>query len=381
MRILEVIDTLSMGGAQRVVERLARAAAHTPDVRISVATFSEPDDRLVHDALTSLGVEVHVRVPRTRGDLSDPTVPLHLARLARHHDLVHTHLGTANVLGAAAGRLARRPSVLTLHTVQPGGGERRVGSDLRSRAVDWALHSGATHVVAVGNAVRDAHAGRVGGRAVPVITNPAPEPAPIAADERAAARSDLGLSGHVLVAVGRLEAPKGLDHLLLAMNDLPADTTLVLAGEGSLDDQLRRQAEAVGIADRVRFLGNVDDVAGVLAAADVFVSSSIREGMPMAVLEAMARGLPVVATDVGDVRATVAGGGTIVDAADPDALAAAIGAMREPAVASRHGREALRLAGDVHGSGPWFARWCALWRAAIDGRPAPAQPPMPETSR
>jgi len=80
---------------------------------------------------------------------------------------------------------------------------------------------------------------------------------------------------------------------------------LAIAGRGDQDEALRAQAAALGVADRLHLLGLRADVANVLAGADVFVLPSLSEGLPIALLEAMFTGCPIVASDVGDVRAAL----------------------------------------------------------------------------
>lgn len=133
----------------------------------------------------------------------------------------------------------------------------------------------------------------------------------------------------IIGSVGRLSGEKGQAYLLLAavriLRERPR-AILVLVGEGRAESALRAQAAGLGIADRVLFVGLRRDVPQLLPQFDVFVLPSLREGLPMAALEAMAVGVPVVATAVGDVPRLVTAGetGFLVPPADPDALAVAI---------------------------------------------------------
>lgn len=140
--------------------------------------------------------------------------------------------------------------------------------------------------------------------------------------------------GTVLIGtVGRLDAVKDQAGLITAFRilceALPHECSrlrLVLLGEGSQRAALESQIASAGLSARVRLLGNRNDVAPLLAEFDVFALSSIAEGMPGVLLEAMASGLPVVATDVGGVGEVVVAGmtGTLVSANDPKALAGAL---------------------------------------------------------
>jgi len=145
---------------------------------------------------------------------------------------------------------------------------------------------------------------------------------------RAEIRASLGVPSRTPVALclARLEPQKRHDVLLDAWAAVDGDAVLWLAGDGSLRPELERRAAALG--RRVEFLGTRADVPDLLAAADVTVLTSDWEGLPLAVLESMAAGRPVVATDVGGIGGVLAGGGGIVvPPADPAATAAALNTL------------------------------------------------------
>lgn len=145
---------------------------------------------------------------------------------------------------------------------------------------------------------------------------------------------DFAPSGTVLVGnVARLDKVK--DHACLisafkCLHEMARETSvdcrLVIAGAGPQRDALQHRIERLGLSRTVRLLGNRDDVAQLLAECDVFALSSIAEGMPVTLLEAMASGLPVVATNVGGIASVVEDRvtGTLVPAGDPQALAFAL---------------------------------------------------------
>lgn len=122
--------------------------------------------------------------------------------------------------------------------------------------------------------------------------------------------------------------------------EVRSDVRFVLVGHGPLHDDLVAQAEALGVADKVIFAGFRDDVADVLAASDLFVLSSLWEGMPLALLEAMAAGCAAVSTNVGGVAQVLQHGvtGLLVPPADPPALASSIlRYMNDPQLKRQHG--------------------------------------------
>jgi starch synthase (maltosyl-transferring) len=126
----------------------------------------------------------------------------------------------------------------------------------------------------------------------------------------------------LVLTVARLDAQKGLPYLLDAAAAVP-DAVFAIAGDGPERAMLEARARTLGLEDRVRFLGHRRDVPALLAASDVFVLPSLAEGLPLSVLEAMAVGIPVVATAIGGTDEVVHDGetGTLVAPGDADALA------------------------------------------------------------
>jgi glycosyltransferase involved in cell wall biosynthesis len=150
----------------------------------------------------------------------------------------------------------------------------------------------------------------------------------------------------VIGAVGRLSAEKGFDVLIRAGERLVQaghELDVVIAGDGGAEPQLRALIAKLGLQDRVRLVGHRGDPRGLYEAMDLFVLSSYREGLPNVVLEAMAMGVPVVATRVAGVPRLVRDGdnGVLVEPGSADGLAAAIA----PLLADAGGRARLAAAG------------------------------------
>jgi glycosyltransferase involved in cell wall biosynthesis len=148
--------------------------------------------------------------------------------------------------------------------------------------------------------------------------------------------------------VGRLADGKGFDVLLAAAESLrDGDASVCLVGEGPLYDDLRAEIETRGLEDTVFLLGYRADVPRVLAASDVLVLPSYREGTPRVITEAMASGLPVVATNIAGIPEQVSDGesGYLIPTGDPDALAARLAELlADPALRERMGRCGVRRA-------------------------------------
>ena len=170
-----------------------------------------------------------------------------------------------------------------------------------------------------------------------------------------------------IVTVARLVPEKGLDDLVraaaLALRDCPA-LRVEIAGDGPCLSQLQALAASLGVSGHVRFHGAVRDVPGLLARASAFVLPSLSEGIPLTLLEAMARGLPVVATRVGGNCEVVVDGetGFLMPANDPAALAAAMLQLRDPGVAVPMGRAGRRRVEEFFDVRPMVAAYESLYR-------------------
>ncbi len=155
--------------------------------------------------------------------------------------------------------------------------------------------------------------------------------------------------GVVLVAVGRLNAQKGFDVLLQALQHLqhPEGVRLVVVGGGEEHEALTRQSRGLGLDDRVRITGWTDQVRDFLSRGDIFVLPSRSEGFPLAIVEAMLAGLPVVASGVGGVPEAVRDGetGLLVPKEDPERLSAALQRLiDDPELRVSMGRRGRRVA-------------------------------------
>jgi glycosyltransferase involved in cell wall biosynthesis len=234
----------------------------------------------------------------------------------------HAHLTTplGCKYGLLAARLANVPGIVgTVHLVPGVGSGFRYG--LSQRLISACLQ----RYIAVSQAIADRLLTglRVPPRKLRVIQNGIPL-ARLGTPTRSAERASTQRRPVVLV-VARLEEQKGHAYLLEAAQHIP-EVDLAFAGEGSKRSELEAQADALGLADRVRFLGFRSDVPDLLAECDIFVLPSLCEGMPLAVLEAMAARKPVVATAISGIDETVVHGvtGVLVPPGDPAALANAI---------------------------------------------------------
>lgn len=317
LAILHVDPERGLGGGERQVLGLL-AHLHAAGHRQTLA--ADPRGRVASLA-TDLGV--HVAPLAIRNHLDVPAARRLAGLLAREpYAILHFHTARAHAMAAFLGAASGVPRVVT----------RRMDYRLRGGWYTRRLYNhGVQAVIAISEGVRamliasGVEPARI--HVVPSGVEPdrfAPPP-----NARAAARARYGIAdtAWLAVAVGALEERKGHGVLLDALAMLRDPRLRVLcAGDGSLRDALPARAAALGLADRVRFLGPVGDVAALLAAADALVMPSHHEGLGVAALEAMAAGLPIVASRVGGLPEAVVDGetGLLVPPGDAAALAAAL---------------------------------------------------------
>ncbi len=316
VRVLHVINELGSGGAEALVVEMVRRSA---DAGWVSAVASHGGRRVAE--LTEAGAphyEVAMSKRTVRGLLAarrDAT----RAVAAFQPDVVIAH----NVSASVVARLVRpvrsvivqKPPIVTVfHGV--------AGSEYRAAA--RILRMTSNRVVTVSDTARHRlQSAGLRGLDITTIHNAV---TPRTETSRHAARAALDLPQHAPIGlcVARMEHPKRHDLLLEAWHRLPpGDHLLLLAGDGSLRPRWERAARTHG--DRVRFLGDRSDIATLLAAADITTLISDSEGLPMAVLESLAAGRPVVASDVGGVREILGhGGGILVPRDDVGAIAKAL---------------------------------------------------------
>ncbi len=331
IEVCAVINSLGYGGAETLLVELV---GELDDVSFTVASFGG-DDSLA-DPLAAAGATVHDLGEAVR---FDPRAARRLRRLlaAGDVDVVHAHLPYAQTVARLVARSVGDAAVVSTQHNAPRAYHPLVRTTERltrpledvtvavSQAVERACTGDAHPPGAVGDDWCTIHNGiDVAGFAELVR----------AADAGAVRTSlDVAPGASLVLGVGRYVPDKAQRDLVagFAAADL-GDAALVLVGHGPLEADLRASAREHGVADRVHVTGEVQDVHPYYAAADVFASASRVEGLPVTVLEAMAAGLPVAATDVPGTREAVADGetGRLVPYGDAAALATALEALAAP---------------------------------------------------
>lgn len=319
-RVLLVSQPTTAGTARHVADLAAGLLGRGIDI-----TLACPPDGMLTGRARRDGVPV-IELPMNReiSPVADAVAFVRLLSLCRRlrPDVVHLHSSKAGFLGRLAGRLAGVPVVVfTPHcwSFQSASGRKRrfylALEKFASRFCDM------TVTVSKQEALEAIQEGVLAPEKVRVIPNG------VGPRDFEAAHS--AVRDIPFVSVGRLDEQKGYTYLLQAFADLgPSEpgARVSIVGDGPLRADLEREAAVLGISDRVSFVGEHDDVGEYLGRSHAFVLSSLWEGLPYTIIEAMAAGLPVICTDVGGCSELVIDGrtGFVVPPEDPVALAGAL---------------------------------------------------------
>ncbi len=364
--IAQVIPGLDrIGGAERQAILLAMGLRQR-GWRVSMVMLSGSGGAAARE-LSTAGIDC-ITLGMRKG-LADPRGWFRFNRWLRRSrpDVVHTHLPHAAWL-ARWSRLAAPVPVLvdTLHSSFPGKAGRHLGYRLSNFLAD--------QVTAVSEAAAGAHlaVGMVSRDRLIVLPNAVdPEKWRPNPELRAKVRRELGLANEFLwIAAGRLEPVKDYPTLLRAMALLPPPARLAIAGSGVAQAALTALSAQLGLSSRVRFFGFAPDLERWMQAADAFVLSSLWEGLPTALMEASACGLPAVATDVPGVSEVIPDS-PLVPPRNPQALAAAmIALMQTPAQARlAMGLRARQFAIERFALQSVLNRWEALYASLLHHAP------------
>jgi len=350
-RVLQLVDNLAVGGAQEVVRTLAEhLSAEGCDVRVCAL-----GDGPLRAGIEAAGIPV-ITLPGRHSSVVHPRAfAAEMAQLRRslgglvdryRIDIVQTHLLRSLdflVLSLKSGRDLKvywtfHNANFDLRRDHLQGHGWLLGPKRRAHHLLYALGARrADGLIAVAPEVRSAILSTM--RGVPadkiaVIPNGVDTRRYRRRGEREKTRAALGLaaSDQAVAVVATFKEQKGHRYLIEAAATLAADfprLRYLLIGDGQLRDDLERRIAATGLAGQFQLLGLRPDVPDLLAAADLFVLPSLWEGLPMALVEAMAAGLPVVATEVSGTRGVVVHGetGLLVPPGDGAALARAITAL------------------------------------------------------
>ena len=368
IRVLWVIKALGPGGAEQLL--LSAARVHDRDeVELECAFLIEDDPSFVAD-IEATGVRCH----RVTADGTSWLWPWRLRQLIAHgeFDVVHVHSplpGSVARLGARSVRSARRPELVTT--------EHCIWTSYHplTRVVNRATSRLDAAVIAVSDETLDSIVGPARGLAEALVHGIDLDAVRAQQVERDGVRAELGLGADEFVVgtVANFREQKDYPNLLRALRvlvDAGHPVRVVSVGHGPLEDDIRAMAAAMGLADRALFLGRRRDATRIMSAFDVFTLASLWEGLPVAMMEALAMGLPIVATRVGGIDEALGDEPlvSLVPPADADALASALGRVaKDPELRGKMGRRSSELAEryDIRRAARHIE---GVYRDVVDGR-------------
>jgi len=349
VRLLHIVGESRYGGIARIILGLGRVA-QAEGWQVDVLTTDPVVQKVVtQHGLGLVNLDVIRREIRPLWDLGG-LLRLHRFLRSEAYHIVHTHTSKGGFVGRLAARLAGTPVIV--HTAH--GFAFHEGSPAAPRLFYSALERLASRwcdrIVSVSQFHRDwaIQLGICASRKIMAIPNGVAEATRNHRMGSMELRRQLGARpGQLLIlSISRLAADKGLDHLIEATALLPRAARhvhVVIAGDGPSSDQLKQLANTLAVTDCVTFTGFREDVGDLLAACDLVILPSLREGLSMSLLEAMAAGKPIIATSIGSQREVASHGemALLVPPADATALRNAILRLAgDPALMARLGANA-----------------------------------------
>jgi len=373
VRVLHVVRPAVGGMRAHVLQLIVGLRAFGFDSELACPGDSE----LIHDALEASVVVHPISIVGPLHPLRDPLAISDLVRVIRDRrpSLIHAHGSKAGLLARVAARLSGGvPTIVTVHNQVLYGGISSIVRGVYLRAERWLSRSTA-RVIAVSEVLRREQVEVFGlpENLVVCIYNGI-DPSPfVAGGDRVAARRRLGMPEDAAAfgLAARFAPQKAHVQLVeAAIRVLERDgqAWAVLAGDGPLLETAKTKARASRVRDRILFPGFQTDMPGFLAALDVYCSAAVAEGLGIATIEAMAAGLPVVATAVGGTPEVVEEGvtGLLVPAGRPQALADALSPLLRDAVARKKmGAAGQARALELFSEARMLERTAAVYREAL----------------
>jgi len=362
IRLIQVVPGLQLGGMEQVVIQLTRVLDRD---RFDVSVLCLRSEGPFAEELRDAGIPVLRLEQRSAGPDYFAFRRLWASFRRDPVTVVHTHNTEAMLTAGLGGALARVPTLV--HTDHA----REFPDKLRYMVAEHLIARAYYRVVGVSDhTTRElARYEKIPRHKLMTIPNGI-DPAPFAAAaEPGATRQALGIAGRgpVLGIGAKLRPEKRIGDLIEAVSHLRAEfpeIVLLIAGVGGEEKRLRRAAADHGVADAVRFLGLRRDMPDILRALDVMVLPSSREGNPMILLEALAAGVPVVASRVGGIPEVIEHGrnGSLVEPFRPRALAGELARLlRDPELRARYNREGRRTFEERYSAQAMARRYEAIY--------------------
>jgi glycosyltransferase involved in cell wall biosynthesis len=321
IKLMQITHDLAIGGLQQVVVNICRSI-NREKFDVSVLCLRALGEFVPE--VEKLGVRVFYLPQKEKG--TDYFSFLKVARILRQEqiDVIHTHNTQPFVDGTLGALLSGVKTIV--HTDHA----RDFPDKIRYMVAEHLMSYFAYRVIGVSEhtTANLVHYEKISPRKIMTIENGLDGSRFQIEIDRPAKRKELGIKGSgPIIGLGvRLTEQKGITYLLQAMPEIikaVPDVTLVIAGDGTLKNKLRHEAETLGIKEHILFLGSRLDVPQLLKLFDIYVLPSLWEGLPMVLLEAMAARCPIVATDVGGVSNMITDGknGILVEPENPRRLA------------------------------------------------------------
>lgn len=343
MKVCHVASGDLWAGAEVQVFNMVSAQNESGAVDVSALLLNE--GRLTNE-LRRLGIRTEV-IEEDRHSFYEILRQADRWLSGRNIDIIHSHRFKENILAAKLRQRNRaRYLVQTVHGLgEPFRGITRLKAGVMSYANRWYSRRYFDLIVAVSEDIGRSLRPHFGDERVAVVYNSVEMPVGDAAADRLRIRAEFELDDTKILigTAGRLTPVKAYDQFLLAAREIAnvsPQARFLIAGDGPLGDSLKAQANQLGLADKVLFPGFRNDMPAVLAAMDIFVMSSLHEGIPVVLLEAMALARPVVVTAVGGMVEVVEDGrsGQLVAAGNSRELAGAcVKLIKDPNFRTRLG--------------------------------------------
>lgn len=358
MKIIHLISSAGLFGAERVILQLAAAFKQQGHQPLVVAIENMHNSRLeVIEEAHRLGLETHIIASRGRFDFDAAGQLVDFIR-ENKIEIIHTHNYKANLLAFLAARKVRVPLVATLHGYIGEGWKLKV-----YEAFDRWLMRFFDKVVLVDVSLKKWFKGTPAFLAV--INNG------IDTQEFKPSNKNTKDGEIVIGTVGRMSAEKGYGYLLEAFAEVVkvhSKARLLFVGDGALKESLKSQVSSLNMEDKVDFAGFQSDVKPFYEKMDIFVSSSLIEHFPMAVLEAMACGKAIVATDVGGTKDLIHNGKTgflIKKASVKEMTEVFFALIKDAALRNKLGESARNLVEEKYSLSGMVASYLEVYRTLL----------------
>jgi len=363
LKIAYMIDSLVTGGAERLAVTFSNTVQSRQDIQLTIITLQNYHTPFLAE-IEAIGVPIFA-TPKSKLYDVKRFWKLWLYMKREKFDLIHSHLATSNILAPLLGKLLGIPVIASLHNTTLGS---RAESSIQNKLQVWLLANITKTIIGVGPRVVEAHQHRFPHQPIVSIPNAVEVIPELPQAEKEQLRREISgtTDRPIILSVGSFTLQKGFKYLLDSISILQKrypNVLLAIAGGGALKDELNSHCEKLNLKEHVVFLGQRSDVPALLKAVDLYVNSSLWEGLAISILEAMSAGLPIVATRVGDTPTIIdTTTGILVEAEDADELAQAMAQFLEnPSLGQQCGKRAKQRIIEQYSAESWAAKLITIY--------------------